>query len=148
MVKKGYEEKRRWVYLRGHSQALEKVVVVLVSLGYRKGMRYVSESALLKRQEGYRRRVPGTVGRGARGRGHRSTRRMVELGYSKEGTPRMLEFQLLSKPSRPRTVTHKERWGRSTAGFATVLVETPSGRKTREEARQGELGGMLLVMVR
>jgi ribosomal protein S8 len=120
-VKKGYAEQRRYVVVHDYCPALVLVVDCRVDRGYRKAV----------------------LGGGS------ESPRTLELGYSVDGTPCRQELKTRSKPSRPSTVTAKERWGRAPQGDGgTVLLETTSGRKTREEARRQELGGRRRLWVR
>lgn len=72
--------------------------------------------------------------------------RRVELGYTGKGTPVRQERKGRSKPSRQRKVSKAERWGRK-GERGTYRRQTTAGRRTAEEAREKEVGGVRRVWV-
>lgn len=124
-VKHGYRNKKKRVRVKSEKEGVEKVVDRIVERGYRKGYRKEKEE------------------------GGKKSRRRVELGYTGKGTPWRQERKARSKPSRPRRVTSKERWGRTGGGGGrgTYRRQTTEGRKTGEEARKKELGGQRRLWV-
>lgn len=132
-VKNGYADKKRNVRVRSDAEGLEKVVVRRVERGYRKGYkrRHAGEEVGVRRSK----KKGGRKNRGGR---------RVELGYTTLGTPVRQERKSRSKQSRPMRVSKKERWGRK-GERGTYRRQTTEGRRTAEEARKKELGGMMRV---
>ena len=122
-VKHGYADKKRSVRVTSDAEGLEKVVERRVERGYRKG---------------YKRRKKSGEGKGGKNRGGRR----LELGYTTLGTPVRQERKSRSKPSRPMRVSKRERWGRK-GERGTYRRQTTEGRRTAEEARQKEVGGVM-----
>ena len=119
-INRGYGDKKRTVHVPRENEGVEKVVEKRVERGYRKGYKKRSKSQGRSRSE--------------------EGGRTVERGYTQVGTAVIQERKGRSRPSRPRRVTSIERWGRQGKN-GTYRRETTEGRKTREEARQKELGG-------
>lgn len=137
-VKHGYADKKRNVRVRSDAEGLEKVVERRVERGYRKGYkrRHAGEEVGVRRSK----KKGGRKKSGGKNRGGRR----VELGYTTLGTPVRHERKSRSKPSRPMRVSKMERWGRK-GERGTYRRQTTEGRRTAEEARKKELGGMMRV---
>lgn len=122
-VRQGYKEKKREVRVGSENKGVEKVVKERVERGYRKG--YSIESV------------------GGNGEGGLGKVRRVKRRYTKEGSgyvPGRRERKVRSKRNRPVRVSRKELWGRGGEG-GTYRRQTTGGRKSKEAARQGEVGG-------
>lgn len=79
-------------------------------------------------------------------RGKKARRTLeVSLRYDKEGKPAITDIKLLSRPSRRLYSSYREFKLSQHGGV--VVVSTPQGVKSVEEARKAKVGGQLLAEI-
>ena len=87
----------------------------------------------------------GFVGEAER-RGKKTRKTLeVSLQYNKEGKPAITEIKLISRPSRRLYSSYREFKLSQHGGV--VVVSTPQGVKSVEEARKAKVGGQLLAEI-
>jgi hypothetical protein len=140
-LRMGRNEGKRKVWVPGETEGLEKVLDRRVDGGFRRGYkrRGVASSERGMGTERSARTVKGPKKSSVLSQGSRG--REVELRYTGRGRPVRQERKRRSKPSRARTRSKKEVWGRREES-GRARRQTTEGRKRGEEVRQSEVGGV------